>query len=170
MPITPKTWSFAETQVSTLRSSLMRATGGEHERPDRKALILLGGCETETDSLTFATLHGAALGVADLLRPLDVAGSPVLILPRSAIDFAVVLLGCLYAGAIAALRLGIAQPRMGRVAAIAADLPASGGTGTRRGRDLHVYRTSPARPPVLLRMVAPCSNTRPVPWARPKAS
>jgi acyl-CoA synthetase (AMP-forming)/AMP-acid ligase II len=90
-------------------------------------------CETETDSLTFATLHGAALGVADLLRQLDVAGSPVLILPRSAIDFAVVLLGCLYAGAIRCLAARDRATAGGAHPAIAADLPDSGGTGNRRG-------------------------------------
>ena len=71
------------------------------ERADRKALIFLGDGETETDSLTFAALHSAAFGVADLLRPLDAVGRPVLVLPRSGLDFAVALLGCLYAGAIA---------------------------------------------------------------------
>ncbi|MDB5581728.1 MAG: AMP-dependent synthetase and ligase [Bradyrhizobium sp.] len=92
------------------------------ERADRKALVFLGDGETETDNLTFAALHGAALGVANRLRPLLVEGSPVLILPRSGIDFAVALLGCLYAGAIAVpCSSGPRNRGWERIEAIAAD-------------------------------------------------
>ena len=101
------------------------------ERADRKALIFLGDGETETDSLTFAALHSAAFGVADLLRPLDAVGRPVLVLPRSGLDFAVALLGCLYAGAIAVpCSSGPRNRGWERIAAIAADCGPVAAIGT----------------------------------------
>jgi acyl-CoA synthetase (AMP-forming)/AMP-acid ligase II len=67
----------------------------------RKALIFLGDGENETESLTFAELHDAAKGVAAQLSALRVIGRPVLVLPANGIRFAVALMGCLYAGAVA---------------------------------------------------------------------
>lgn len=67
---------------------------------ERKALILLGDGENETESLTFADLHSAATSVAAQLSALGVSGRPVLLLPRNGIRLAVALMGCLYAGAI----------------------------------------------------------------------
>lgn len=92
------------------------------ERPDRDALIFLADGERETARLTVAALHRAALKVAGALRPFDVAGRPVLVLPRAPIDFAVALFGCLYAGAIAVpCSSGPRKRGWDRVAAIAAD-------------------------------------------------
>jgi acyl-CoA synthetase (AMP-forming)/AMP-acid ligase II len=71
------------------------------ERLQRKALVLLGDGENETESLTFSDLHTAASGVAARLSELGVAGRAVLVLPRNGIEFAVALMGCLFAGAIA---------------------------------------------------------------------
>jgi acyl-CoA synthetase (AMP-forming)/AMP-acid ligase II len=92
------------------------------ERADRKALILLGDGESETDSLSFAALRDAALGLAERLQRFGVAGKPVLVLSRSAIDFSVGFLGCLYAGAIAVpCNSGPRNRGWERIAAVARD-------------------------------------------------
>jgi acyl-CoA synthetase (AMP-forming)/AMP-acid ligase II len=92
------------------------------EASHRKALILLGDGENETDSLTFADLHSAAAGVAAQLSGLGAAGRPVLVLPRSGIRFAVALMGCQYAGAIAVpCNPGMRNRGRERIEAIAVD-------------------------------------------------
>jgi acyl-CoA synthetase (AMP-forming)/AMP-acid ligase II len=92
------------------------------ERGDKKALIFLGDGENETAGLGFAALHDAALRLAGQLRSLDVTGRPVLVLPRTAIDFAIAFFGCLYAGAIAVpCSSGPRKRGWERIAAIAAD-------------------------------------------------
>jgi acyl-CoA synthetase (AMP-forming)/AMP-acid ligase II len=71
------------------------------ERGDRRALLFLEDGVTETGSLTFAQLHDAGLALAGALWRAGAAGRPVLILSRSGLDFAVAMIGCIYAGAIA---------------------------------------------------------------------
>ncbi len=71
------------------------------ERPGRKAMVYLGNGEDETDSLTFAELHTAALDVSARLSESHVSGRAVLVLARDPMKFAVAVLGCFYAGAVA---------------------------------------------------------------------
>lgn len=91
-------------------------------RPDRKALVFLGDGEQETDSLTFAGLHHAALRLAERLRQAKTGGHPVLILLRPGTDFAVAFFATLYAGAIAVpTSSGPRNRGWERIAAIVAD-------------------------------------------------
>jgi acyl-CoA synthetase (AMP-forming)/AMP-acid ligase II len=107
------------------------------EGSQRKALILLGDGENETESLTFADLHSAAIGVATKLSALGVAGQAVLVLPRNGIKFAVALMGCLYAGAVGVpCSSGPRNRGRERIEAIAADCRPAAALGTNEIDDL----------------------------------
>jgi acyl-CoA synthetase (AMP-forming)/AMP-acid ligase II len=126
------------------------------ERSQRKALILLGDGESETESLTFADLHGAALGVAAELSALAVDGRAVLVLPRSGIKFAVALFGCLYAGAIAVpCSSGPRNRGRERIEAIIADCQPAAALGTTEIDDLLGALEEFSIPPVRLNDVYP---------------
>lgn len=107
------------------------------ERSGRQALIFLGDGEKETASLGFAAFRAAALRLAEQLRARDVAGRPVLVLPRHAVDFAVAFFGCLYAGAIAVpCSSGPRKRGWERIVAIAADCEPAAAIGNREVSEL----------------------------------
>ncbi|GAA2382245.1 fatty acyl-AMP ligase [Streptomyces glaucosporus] len=76
------------------------------ESPDREALVLLSGTGTPAgvpaaETVAYRELDGAAKRLAGWLQAHGAAGERVLILQSSRRLFAVSLLGCLYAGAVA---------------------------------------------------------------------
>jgi acyl-CoA synthetase (AMP-forming)/AMP-acid ligase II len=72
------------------------------ERPDDTALIFLADGETETERWSFAELHGRAMAVARRVIAEGGAGHTAVLLYPQGLDFCAALLGCFYAGAVAA--------------------------------------------------------------------
>jgi acyl-CoA synthetase (AMP-forming)/AMP-acid ligase II len=138
------------------------------ERSHRKALILLGDGETETESLTFSDLHSAASGVAAELSTLAVAGRAVLILPRNGIEFAVALMGCLLAGAVAVpCNSGPRNRGHERIEAIIADCKPAAALGTTEIGDLASTLERLAIPTV--RLNRECAKVPEIAFRHPQA-
>ncbi|KPI15360.1 Long-chain-fatty-acid--CoA ligase, 6-deoxyerythronolide-B synthase [Actinobacteria bacterium OK074] len=70
------------------------------QRPDKTALILLSEGEEESDRLTYGELDRRARSLAVRLQAADLAGEQVLLPMPTCLEYAVGMLGCLYARAV----------------------------------------------------------------------
>ncbi|MGC4886563.1 fatty acyl-AMP ligase [Micromonospora sp. DT227] len=112
--------SMSTAQATRTLVAALRARA--EEQPDDPAYVFLRNGEVEGDRLTFRQLHEAAQLVATRLATDIPVGSPVVLLYEAGLQFHRALLGCMYAGLLAA-PVKVPHSRVGwdRVRAVASD-------------------------------------------------
>ncbi|WFE54848.1 fatty acyl-AMP ligase [Micromonospora sp. WMMD1155] len=108
--------------VAALGTLVATVQARAQEQPDDSAYVFLRDGEVECDRLTFRQLHEAAALLAARLATDIPVGSPVVLLYEAGLQFHRALLGCMYAGLLAA-PVKVPHSRVGweRVRAVASD-------------------------------------------------